>query len=155
MKMNWKQEAEEKLRSYAARKRATAALPQQIEEVRVRRQGVRSASLDGMAVSGGGSGRESMMVSSIVYQEELERRLEAETLWVAGVEAALEKTETILGKSRDEFPESPCYHGSIEYGPEAAAPRRCRLLIRGGGENMREARKGGRQVGPSQARARP
>ncbi len=88
--MNWKQEAAEKLRNYAARQQALSALPQQIRELKLRREGVHAARMDGVAVAGGGSAREERMLNSLVYQEELERRLEIAKAWVSGVEAALQ-----------------------------------------------------------------
>ena len=60
--MNWKREAEQKLRNYAACRRALTAIPLMIEENRYRREGVRSARVDGRAVSGGTNGREEMLV---------------------------------------------------------------------------------------------
>ena len=87
--MNWKREAEQKLRNYAACRRALTAIPLMIEELKCRRKGVRSARVDGRAVSGGTNGREEMLVSSLNRQEELEQRLAATKVYVAGVEEAL------------------------------------------------------------------
>lgn len=87
--MNWKQEAIDKLKNYAVRRRALTTIPQQVEEVQLRRRGIRGATVDGTAVRGGGSGRENMLLDSMVYQEELERRLEMTRRWVASVEQAL------------------------------------------------------------------
>ena len=69
--MNWKQEAIEKLKNYAARKRALTSIPLAIEEAKLRREGVRAARADGRAVSGGTNGREEMLVNSLVYQQGL------------------------------------------------------------------------------------
>ena len=69
--MNWKREAEQKLRNYAACRRALTAIPLMIEENRYRREGVRSARVDGRAVSGGTNGREEMLVSSLDRQQAL------------------------------------------------------------------------------------
>lgn len=87
--MNWKQEAIDKLKNYTVRRRALTTIPQQVEEVQLRRRGIRGATVDGTAVRGGGSGRENMLLDSMVYQEELERRLEMTRRWVASVEQAL------------------------------------------------------------------
>lgn len=87
--MNWKQEAIDKLRNYTIRRRALTTLPQQMEEVQLRRRGIRAATADGCAIKGGGSGRENMLLDSMVYQEELERRLEMTRQWVSSVEQAL------------------------------------------------------------------
>ena len=88
--MNWKREAEQKLRNYAACRRALTAIPLMIEENRYRREGVRSARVDGRAVSGGTNGREEMLVSSLDRQQALEQRLAMTKAYVAGVEAALD-----------------------------------------------------------------
>ncbi len=88
--MNWKQEAIDKLRCYAARKHALVSLPRQIEETKLRRESVRGARIDGKAAVGGGSNREDMLLGSLVHQEELERRLRMTEAFVSGVESALE-----------------------------------------------------------------
>lgn len=87
--MNWKQEAIDKLRNYTVRRKALTTLPQQMEEVQLRRRSIRAATADGCAIKGGGNGRENMLLDSMVYQEELERRLEMTRQWVSSVEQAL------------------------------------------------------------------
>lgn len=87
--MNWKQEAIDKLRTYTVRRQALSSIPQQMEEVQLRRRSIRAATADGCAVKGGGSGRENMLLDSMVYQEELERRLEMTRQWVQAVDNAL------------------------------------------------------------------
>jgi hypothetical protein len=88
--MNWKQEAEHKLRTYAARQHALISLPQQIAALQSDRRGIRAVRADGLAVVGGGSGREAMLVDSISRQQELEDRLAETKIWVSGMDAALE-----------------------------------------------------------------
>lgn len=87
--MNWKQEAADKLRTYAVRKQALTALPQQIREAQLRRESIQAARTDGAAVSGGASVQEDRLLGNLVYQQELERRLAATEVYVAGVEEAL------------------------------------------------------------------
>lgn len=87
--MNWKQEAVERLKNYTVRREALRAIPEQIEEVELKRRSIRAASIDGTAVRGGGSGREQMLLDSMVRQEELQRRLEMTRLWVSATERAL------------------------------------------------------------------
>jgi len=89
--MKWKQEAVETLQCYGARRQSVAAISRQIQEIRLRREGIRS-SLSG---SGGGSGgnqrsREDLMVRTLEQERSLEQRLERAKLWVAGVEEALQ-----------------------------------------------------------------
>lgn len=111
--MNWKQEAIDRLRSYPARQRALSALPQQVEEVQLKRRGIRAASIDGTAVRGGGNGRENMLLDSMVYQEELERRLEMTKKWVAATEAALSALDQEERLVLDRFYMHPA-RGNIE-----------------------------------------
>lgn len=88
--MNWKTEAVDKLKQYEAKKRSLKSIPLEIARLELSMQSIRSATADGTPVSGGGSGREDMMLSNIVHREELERSLEQAQKWVALVEAGLE-----------------------------------------------------------------
>lgn len=87
--MNWKSEAVDKLRQYEAKKLSLVNIPLEISRLESAARGVRSAASDGTPVSGGGSGREDMLLSNIVHREELERSLEQAKKWVALVDAAL------------------------------------------------------------------
>ena len=88
--MNWKVEAVEKLRQYEAKKRSLPNIPEEIKRLEADMRGIRSATADGTPVSGGGSGREDMMLNNIVQREELERSLEQAEMWVELVDAGLE-----------------------------------------------------------------
>ena len=88
--MNWKFEAVEKLRLYEAKKQSLASIPEEIRFTESMMHSIRSASADGTPVSGGGSGREDMLLSNIVKREEMERTLEQAKIWVQLVEAGLE-----------------------------------------------------------------
>lgn len=88
--MNWKSEAMEKLRLYEAKKRSLQSIPEEIRRLESAMKGIRSAAADGTPVSGGGSGREDMMLNNIVQREELERSLEQAKMWVALVDAGWE-----------------------------------------------------------------
>lgn len=88
--MNWKFEAMEKLKQYEAKKQALKSIPMEISRLELAMKSIRSATADGTPVSGGGSGREDMMLSNIVHREELERSLEQAQKWVDLVEAGLE-----------------------------------------------------------------
>ena len=87
--MNWKKEAIEKLKEYNARKQAIASIPMEIAQLESAVRGIRSASADGVAISGGGSGREDMLLSNICKREELKRSLAAAKVWVSQVEDAM------------------------------------------------------------------
>lgn len=88
--MNWKFEAVEKLRQYEAKKQSLKSIPEEIKRLESAMCSIRSATADGAPVSGGGSGREDMMLSNIVHREELDRSLEQTRMWVDLVEAGLE-----------------------------------------------------------------
>lgn len=87
--MNWKKEAIEKLKEYNARKQAITSIPMEIAQLESAVRGIRSASADGVAISGGGSGREDMLLSNICKREELKRSLAAAKVWVSQVEDAM------------------------------------------------------------------
>ena len=88
--MNWKFEAIEKLKQYEAKKQSLKSIPTEIARLELAMRSIRSATADGTPVSGGGSGREDMMLSNIVHREELERSLEQAQKWVNLVDAGLE-----------------------------------------------------------------
>ena len=87
--MNWKKEAIDKLKEYNARKQAIASIPVEIAQLESAVRGIRSASADGVAISGGGSGREDMLLSNICKREELRRSLSTAKAWVSQVDAAM------------------------------------------------------------------
>lgn len=87
--MNWKKEAIEKLKEYNARKQSITSIPMEIAQLESAVRGIRSASADGGAISGGGSGREDMLLSNICKREELKRSLAAAKVWVSQVDTAL------------------------------------------------------------------
>lgn len=88
--MNWKAEAVDKLRQYEAKKLSLVNIPLEISRLESAACGIRSAASDGTPVSGGGSGREDMLLSNIVHRVELENGLEQAQKWVAMVEGGLE-----------------------------------------------------------------
>lgn len=100
--MNWKNEAADKLRQYEAKKNALESIPREIEQLKASRYAVRSASSDAMPVRGGGNGREDMLLSSIVKEEELERALQTARidveLTVAGLECLSDEERMILDR---------------------------------------------------------
>lgn len=88
--MNWKSEAVEKLRDYEARKASIASIPGEIRALKEQYGAIRSSTSDGTPVTGGGSGREDMLLSNIVKREELARSLRQAVSWVRLVDAGLE-----------------------------------------------------------------
>ena len=87
--MNWKFEAIEKLKEYAARKNAITSIPEEIKRLEEDAQRIRAASTDATPVKGGGSAREDMLLSNIVHREELQRRLSDALRWVKIVDGGL------------------------------------------------------------------
>lgn len=88
--MNWKNEAIEKLRDYEAKKQCLSSIPAEIRQLKEQYGAIRSSTSDGTPVSGGGSGREDVLLSNIVKREELERTLRQAAGWVRLVDAGLE-----------------------------------------------------------------
>lgn len=87
--MNWKYEAIDKLKQYEAKKKALVSIPAEISRLELAMKSIRSATADGTAVQGGGSGREDMLLSNIVHRQELAGALEQAKKWVAAVEGGL------------------------------------------------------------------
>lgn len=87
--MDWKREAADKLRSYAARKCALGSIKEELWQLNSRVTSIRSATTDGTPVSGGGSGRENAYINNIVLREELEQRLHDTRRWLSAVDTAL------------------------------------------------------------------
>lgn len=87
--MDWKYEARWKLKNYEAHREALENIPKEIKRLESSYAGIRSASIDGTPVSGGGSGWEDALLSNIVQRDELKRRLKEARLWVSMVDNAL------------------------------------------------------------------
>jgi len=87
--LNWKSVAIDKLKDYGAKLIGVQNMSEEIQELKVRRRGIRSASSDSIAVHGGGSGREDAMLNSIVLQKELEINLQGSQRWIKRVENGL------------------------------------------------------------------
>lgn len=87
--MNWKYEAVDKLKGYAARKHAIDSIPLEIARLKDEYGRLRSARSDASPVSGGGSTREDMLLSNITHREELALRLSDAKKWVDVVDRAL------------------------------------------------------------------
>lgn len=86
--MNWKKEAQDKLRRYDAMRRATLNLPDEITRLELDAASIRSASMDA-PVKSGGSRREDALINNIVHRQELTRSLQQAQLWVGATDRAL------------------------------------------------------------------
>lgn len=87
--MNWKNEAIEDLRKYESKKHAASSIPEELAMLKSAMCGIRSATADGTASKGGGSGREDMLLSTIVKSEELKRSLVEIRRWIKLMDSAL------------------------------------------------------------------
>lgn len=101
--MNWKYEAIEKLKEYSAKRQALKSIPEEMARLESAMQSIRSATADSTPVSGGGSGREDMILSNIVHREELARSLEQARKWVSLVDSGLEVLTDDERKVLDRF----------------------------------------------------
>ena len=88
--MDWKREAVDKLKHYEARRTSIARITSEIRRLEIDATKIRSATKDGMPVSGGTNAREDAMVSNIVKRGELKLALQETYLWVETVEGALD-----------------------------------------------------------------
>lgn len=111
--MNWKYEAIEKLKEYSAKRQALNSIPEEMARLESAMQSIRSATSNGTPVSGGGSGREDMMLSNIVHREELARSLEQARKWVSLVDSGLESLSVDEKKILSRFYISPA-RGNVD-----------------------------------------
>ena len=84
--MNWKEEAKEKLKKYAAMRLAIVNIPEEIKRLEIDAKSIRSAKSDATPVAGGGNRREEAMINNIVHRQELAWTLEQAHLWLRFVD---------------------------------------------------------------------
>ncbi|MCD7881090.1 MAG: hypothetical protein LUG47_05410 [Clostridiales bacterium] len=89
--MDWEREAEDKLRSYGARKASVGRTAEQIRLLEMQARSIRSSTADGTPVQGGGSGREDALISNLAKREELAQARENTLRWLALVDGALDE----------------------------------------------------------------
>ena len=87
--MNWKAEANEKLRRYDAMRLATINIPQELERLRIDARSIRSARTDKTPVSGVGNRREEAMINNLIQRQELEWTLQQAKMWLQSTDRAL------------------------------------------------------------------
>lgn len=88
--MNWKQEAKDKLRKYAAMKVALVSIPDEIARLEYEFTAIRSARTDGTPVRGGTNVREDAIINNIAQRQELEAELKNAREWMRIVDRALQ-----------------------------------------------------------------
>lgn len=89
MFVNWRSEAEDKLKKYELIKNAVAGMQEEIKMLEDNARRIRAASTDATPVQGGGSAREDMLLTNIVRREELKWKLEDAEKRVKRVEDGL------------------------------------------------------------------
>lgn len=87
--MNWVREAESKLRDYSAKEQSLESVTERITQLNLEMSCVRSATMDGTAVHGGGNGREDALLNNIAERDELQRAKLSTTEWLEWVNGAL------------------------------------------------------------------
>ena len=88
--MDWKQEAEDKLRGYEARKRALLNIPEELARLESEAVSIHSAPWEGTPVKGGSCTREDLLLTNLVHQAELVRARERAVHWISEVDRSLE-----------------------------------------------------------------
>lgn len=86
--MNWKCEAVDKLRQYAARQAALENIPEEIERLKSKYSAIHGSAPEEVSVQGGGS-QEDALLTNIALREELERQRDDAAAWVEIVARAL------------------------------------------------------------------
>ena len=87
--LDWRSEAEDKLKKYELMKNAVAGITEEIKMLEDDARRIRAASTDSTPVQGGGSTREDMLLTNIVRREELKLKLEDAQKRVKRVEDGL------------------------------------------------------------------
>lgn len=85
----WKYKAIDKLKDYSLQQAALQNLPEEIARLESEACSIKSATADGTAVKGGGSGREERLLSNIVKREEHKAMLKRAKLAVTMVDRGL------------------------------------------------------------------
>lgn len=91
--MYWKYEAIENLKDYSAKKASIQNLTDEIMELTAKRGSIRSATADGIAVKGGGSGREDAMINNMVRLDKLQENLHDTEQFIARMDRGLDFLE--------------------------------------------------------------
>ena len=87
--MDWKREADEKLRDYEARKQALQNIPDELARLESAYTHVRGANITGVPAAGGYDSHEDALLSNIVLRQELKYVLKQARKWVKTVDRAL------------------------------------------------------------------
>lgn len=100
--MNWKVEAEEKLRRYPAMRQAAKNIPQEIKRLENQACAIRAVQTDAIPSRGGRDGKEDMLMNNMVKRQELQWALEDARLWLSNTERALktlnQEEQTVLSR---------------------------------------------------------
>lgn len=91
--MNWKLEAEEKLRKYELMLLSVQNIPEELSRLEMSARSIRGPKTDKDPVKGGGSRRENFLLNNLVLQGELRNRLRQSKIWVQTVSDALQTLE--------------------------------------------------------------
>lgn len=89
--MNWKREAEDKLRNYAAKKNSLDRSEAELQRLEDEFSQVRSVMSDNTPVQGGGNLREDCLLDNIVLRGELRKAQDSTRRWLRLVDSALEE----------------------------------------------------------------
>ena len=85
----WKSRAIDKLRDYGLQKTALASIPHEVKRLEIESVSIRSATVDGSPVKGGGNGREERMLWNIMQRDDLMRNQRMAEEYIAFVESGL------------------------------------------------------------------
>lgn len=141
--MDWKREAMDKLRQYAAKQEGARNTEAEIRRLEAQLTCIRSATTDSTPIRGGGNAREDALINNIALRTELELALRDNRRWLATVERALNQLTPEERKILDRFyihrskgnPERLCEELHLErsqvYGRKNSALRHFTLLLYG------------------------
>lgn len=87
--MNWKTEAMDKLRRYDAMQQAMVNLPEEIRRLEEEAYSLRGANMDKAPVKEGAYRQEDILLSNLVYRQELSAALEQTGNWLRIADRAL------------------------------------------------------------------
>lgn len=87
--MNWKNEAVEKLKNYAAMRTSLESIPQELKQLALDAEKIRTSDPSRISTRGVGTAEDALL-SNFVRQQELENALSQAKCWVTGVDKALQ-----------------------------------------------------------------
>lgn len=88
--MNWREEAVQRLSDYRYVRNSIRSMQNQIKQLQMEAEGIKSRSFDQISVPGNAGRREDRLLNNLVCRQQLEQAVEQADLWVQITDQALQ-----------------------------------------------------------------